>query len=330
MSGGTMMHAAPPSQNRSRLLAYAQLLRIPNVFTATADIALAAVVSNSLPAQFVPVLLLVLASSCLYCGGMVWNDYFDYVQDLKERPGRPLPSNRIALPTAARLGTLLLVGGVVLAGFGGVRDGAYYAESLIVAALLAGAILLYDIWLKRTVFGPIGMGLCRFLNVLLGLTVGGSVISPWGFVLALVVGIYIVGVTWFARREAGASKKLELVAAMLVMLTALPLALLLPALGKQLARGDGPTRIGAFMEGELGHVLFPYLLVAFGFWIGIPTAAAARNPTPQRVQTAVKRAVLGLIALDAVLATSLAGTPGLLILLLLPPALVLGRWVYST
>ena len=45
------------------------------------------------------------------------------------------------------------------------------------------------------------MGLCRFLNVLLGLTV-----APPGFWLAahlaLVVGLYVVGVTWFARTEA--------------------------------------------------------------------------------------------------------------------------------
>jgi hypothetical protein len=330
MSGGTMMQAAPPSQHRSRLLAYAQLLRIPNVFTAMADIALAAVVSDSLPSEIVPFAFLVLASSCLYCGGMVWNDYFDYAQDLKERPGRPLPSNRISLASAARLGILLLAGGVVLAGFGGVHEGAFYPGPLIVATLLVGAILLYNVWLKRTVLGPVGMGLCRFLNVLLGLTLSAAGVAPWGFVLALVVGIYIVGVTWFARREAGVSKRLELMAAVLAMLTALPLALLLPALGNQLARRDSPAGIQEFIKGELGHILFPYLLVAFGFWVGIPGAAAVRNPIPQRVQSAVKRSILGLIVLDAVLATSLAGTPGLLILLLLPPALVLGRWVYST
>jgi 4-hydroxybenzoate polyprenyltransferase len=48
------------------------------------------------------------------------------------------------------------------------------------------------------------------------------------------------------------------------------------------------------------------------------------------VQTAVKRCVLGLAALDAVLATAFVGVPGLLLLLLLPPALALGKWVYST
>jgi len=312
------------------LLAYAQLLRIPNVFTAMADIGLAALATGSLPGQIIPCLFLMLASSCLYCAGLVWNDYFDYAQDLKERPGRPLPSSRVSLATAARVGVLLLAAGIVFAILAGWREGGYRAGPVVVAILLVAAILLYDAWLKRTFLGPVSMGLCRFLNVLLGLTVAVDGIPAWGFVLALVVGVYIVGVTWFARREARISKQLELAAATLVMLTALPLSLFLPVLGKQLARGDGPTGTKEFLLGELGHVVFPYLLVAFGFWIGIPAAAAVRNPAPKQVQAAVKRAVLGLIVLDAVLATALAGTPGLLLVLLLPPALVLGKWVYST
>jgi len=36
------------------------------------------------------------------------------------------------------------------------------------------------------------------------------------------------------------------------------------------------------------------------------------------------------VALDAVLATAFAGLPALAILLLLPPAFVIGKWVYST
>src|ERR1700719_4023050 len=104
MSGGTQTPVAPPSARPSRFLPYAQLVRLPNVFTAMADIALAALVTGSLPGQLISFLLLVLASSCLYCAGMVWNDYFDYEIDLKERPLRPLPSNRIPRPTAARIG----------------------------------------------------------------------------------------------------------------------------------------------------------------------------------------------------------------------------------
>jgi 4-hydroxybenzoate polyprenyltransferase len=296
-----------------------------------ADIALAALVTGSLPGQFLAFLLLVLASSCLYCAGMVWNDYFDFAQDLKERPFRPLPSYRVAKATAVRLGSGLMAAGVgfaVLAGFWGDSEGWRFGAALIAFQLVA-AIFLYDAWWKRTFLGPLGMGLCRFYNVLLGLSIAKEGIPGWGFVLALIVGTYIVGVTWFARKEARVSRQLELMAGALVMVAALPLALFLPVLGTQFGRADNGSPQPFALSG-LGHVLFPYLLVAFGFYVGIPAATALRNPMPRQVQMAVKRAILGLVILDAVLATSLAGTAGLLILLLLPPSLYLGKWVYST
>src|SRR5262249_55124171 len=145
-----------------------------------------------------------LASAALYCGGMVWNDYFDIEQDRRERPFRPLPSGAITLSQAAWLGSLLLVGGWVLAIFAGWRRDGFDSIPGFLGGLLVAAILLYDRWLKHKWFGPIGMGLCRSLNVLLGCTVVGANVIPWPlrFHLAGVVGLYIVGVTWFARTEA--------------------------------------------------------------------------------------------------------------------------------
>jgi 4-hydroxybenzoate polyprenyltransferase len=77
-------------------------------------------------------------------------------------------------------------------------------------------------------------------------------------------------------------------------------------------------------------LLFPYLLVGLGFWVGIPLWQAIEQPGPARVQAAVKRSIFGLVLLDATLATALAGSVGLLIVLLVLPALVLGKWLYST
>jgi 4-hydroxybenzoate polyprenyltransferase len=57
---------------------------------------------------------------------------------------------------------------------------------------------------------------------------------------------------------------------------------------------------------------------------------AVRDPAPNRVQPAVKRAILGLVLLDAILATSLVGLWGLMIVVLLAPAKWLGQWLYST
>jgi hypothetical protein len=79
-------------------------------------------------------------------------------------------------------------------------------------------------------------------------------------------------------------------------------------------------------------VLFPYLLVALGFAVGLPAWQAIVTPTPPRVQAAVKRALSALIVLDAILATAVAGTVGLVILVLLAPSLYLNRkrWLYAT
>jgi 4-hydroxybenzoate polyprenyltransferase len=298
--------------------AYAQLVRLPNVFTAIADICLGwlgALALGTPPSRWPSFLLLVGASSLLYSAGMVWNDFFDIEQDRRERPFRPLPSGRILRRSAASLGVALLAGGSLLATLAGVRaDGFCWTPPAITAGLVT-AILLYDAWLKRTAMGTVAMGSCRFLNVLLGLSVAEDRF-PWSgrIYLALVVGLYIVGVTWFARTEARRSSQSALMGAAGIMSVALFLALAVPAV----------------IETGITSVLFPYLLVALGFFLGVPILHAIKEPAPLRVQTAVKRALLGLVVLDAVLAAGLVGTIGLLMLLLLIPTLYLGRWIYST
>jgi UbiA prenyltransferase family len=294
----------------SDLRTYAQLVRLPNLPTALADICLGALATHALPEHTLSFALLLLASSCLYSAGMVWNDYCDREQDNRERPFRPLPSGRISPRQAARLGTILLAAGVLLAFLAGWTSG-------WVAVVLVGSILLYDGLLKRTWAGPLAMGACRFQNVLLGVSTCGSLMWPLGGHLALIVGLYIVGVTWLARTEARRSHRNALRGAAAVMLVGLILAI--------------PLRL-SLPESRQGSDLFLYLLVGLGFLVGMPIAQAIANPIPSHVQAAVKRALMGLILLDAVLATATAGVVGLLILLLLAPSLYLNRksWLYAT
>ncbi|HET6575815.1 MAG TPA: UbiA family prenyltransferase [Fimbriiglobus sp.] len=301
-----------------KLLAYAQLLRLPNVFTAFADICLGAAAAGyaiDRPGIFANLLF---ASSCLYCAGMAFNDFFDRREDAKARPFRPIPSGRIAAWDAALLGTVLLIaGGWMMAAMVNSRlgEGLGWSGPAAVATLLVAAILLYDAYLKRTPLGPLGMGACRFLNVLLGLSGAGGELWTWpNLHLAAAVGVYIVGVTWFARTEEGDSRRTHLRLAALVMLIGVLLGLTVPA----------------HFETRTAPVYFPFLVAGFLFYIGLPVVRAIQRPEPKPVQAAVKRAVLGLVVLDAVLATAFVGLPGLLILLLLPPALLLGKWVYST
>jgi 4-hydroxybenzoate polyprenyltransferase len=313
--------------NRARILAFAQLLRIPNVFTAFADIAVGACVAaavlpafpGALAAAFV---LIALASGCLYCAGMVWNDVFDLAEDTVSRAFRPIPSGRVRTATAVLLGTVLMACGLALAAAAGAPgDGEWNYEPLVYAAGIAVVVFAYDGGLKHTFIGPVAMAACRFLNVLFGLALvpESSFALEFKLHLAAVVGVYIVGVTWFARTEEGVSRSRNLKLAFLVVLSALVTALVLRAK----LHDTKPFH-------TLGTVLFPYLLVAFGFLVGLPAARAIGEPTAKRVQKAVKRLVLGLVVLDAVLATMFVGAWGLLVVLLLLPAMLLGKWVYST
>src|SRR5690606_207513 len=100
----------------AQLLPYLQLCRLPTVFTAMADIFLGYLLvhdgiftGDGSPAEF---LALLAASSCLYLGGMVWNDVFDREVDAVERPQRPIPSGRVPLSRAVTFGTVLLIVGM--------------------------------------------------------------------------------------------------------------------------------------------------------------------------------------------------------------------------
>jgi 4-hydroxybenzoate polyprenyltransferase len=304
-------------------LAYAQLVRLPNVFTAVADIVLgffAVLITSGKPIlpYLGPFVCLLIGSTLLYWAGMVWNDYFDLAEDRRDRPGRPLPSGRIPVGTAMWLGIGFFAGGVLFALLADLQADRLRFVSTSIAFCLVIAILLYDGALKETWMGPFVMGGCRLLNILLGLSVAGEFPPGWGLLLAVVVGVYVTGVTLFARSEATVSNQTDLTTAAAVIGASLLLALAVPALAQARA------------EYVWTSLLFPYLLVAFGFYLALAVVPAIRSPAPNRVQSAVKRALLGLVLLDAILASSVVGPFGLLLALLILPGLYLGRWLYST
>lgn len=308
-----------------RWLAYLQLVRLPNVFTAWADILFAALAAGYLTSGWHVSLLLLLASSCLYCSGMVWNDIFDIKQDERERPFRPLPSGKVPIGTAKLLAAGLMAAGIAFAlaadmtGDGGFRG-------TLTAVPLAGLILAYDCILKRTWAGPIAMGGCRFLNVMLGFAPVAWAL--WQLPCAAVVGVYIAGVTWFARTEALESKRTELGAAFAAVISALLIAMAVPAVAP--IERDIDTDLPFSSAVWIGQLAYPYLLIALLVYLGWPVWKAIERPIPALVQPAVKRMILGLVVLDAVLATAFVGPAGLALITLLLPASIMGRWVYST
>ena len=290
------------------MLAYLQLLRIPTVFTAVADIVLGFVLTHQFvygplassgtdvignqigwnqPAAF---LGLVIASACLYLSGMVFNDVFDVEQDTAERPGRPIPSGRVSISSATLLGITLMLAGVASAAM-------VSRVSLGVSLILAAAILSYDRILKRTPFGPLGMGCCRFLNVMLG----GSLQTEWMPNLirlpllgaAIGMGLYITGVTLFARTEARVSSRWQLGLAQLIIISGFAtLVWLMLSMPNQ-----SPLGVSLAMLGVVG------------FTVNRRVIEALKNPSPVTVQGSIKVMLLSLVMIDATLIYWFLNTP---------------------
>jgi 4-hydroxybenzoate polyprenyltransferase len=311
-----------------------QLLRLPNIFMAMADIMMGFLLTHRLAdlgaglGTSAPLAelgrrhgillgLLLASSATLYASGVILNDVFDYDDDRLQRPERPLPSGRVPLGRARFLGWQCLMTGVMFGWLATVATHNYRCG--LVATLLAACIVLYDGGLRRTWVGPLAMGSCRMLNVLLGMS---ALTGPWQlhhWLVAGAVGLYIVGLTWFSRQEAEESRRGPLVAAAAVMLAGVALLGLLP-----LAVGDAVPL-------NLDLSRWVMLIVLLGAFIAVRCLWAITDPTPGHVQMVVKQGLFSLVFLDAAAAVAVEGLlAAILVLVFLLPAALLGTWIYST
>ncbi len=302
---------------KNRAFAWLQLLRLPNVFTAMADVAMGYLVTHIYVQSPPHLALLITASSLLYLSGMVLNDVFDADIDAREQPHRPIPSGRVSRRAALYVGWSLLAAGIVVAWCVSFLANDWRPGAI--AMLLAACIVLYDAGLKRTRLGPIVMGECRTLNVLLGMSLP---IIPWGkaeLLIATGIGIYIVGVTMFARTDAHASSRTRLTAAFIVLLAGIALLAAVPWL-----TADRPhltiSRTGWYV-----------LWGAIGLIISRRCIMAIFEPSPHRVQAAVRNSVHAIIVLDAAVCVGYAGPYwGFAVLSLLFPTMLLALWLNAT
>ncbi|HAL92777.1 MAG TPA: hypothetical protein DCM68_07120 [Verrucomicrobia bacterium] len=176
--------------------AWLRLLRLPNLLTMPGDLLAGFLLASSATATGWARLFLALpAGLFLYAAGMILNDLFDYAEDLRDRPLRPLPANQIARETAAAVALILLWIAAFLSAF---------FDALPVAIPLILCILFYDVGLKRVnILGPALMGACRAGNLLLGAAAAheGGAAHPFPLAGALVLALYIAAVTHLARNE---------------------------------------------------------------------------------------------------------------------------------
>ncbi|MEM9161541.1 MAG: UbiA-like protein EboC [Cyanobacteria bacterium P01_F01_bin.4] len=291
------------SSKSSTLWAYLQMMRPANILTAWADILLgyaasgAALVSLTtpvVPESFIPLGWLLLATTGLYGGGVVFNDVFDAELDAEERPERPIPSGRASMAEAIALGGVLLAIGVVAAAQVSWLSAAL-AGFIAVAALSYDAIAKHNAWL-----GPLNMGLCRGANLLLGVSALPLAVQADWF-LALSPIVYIAAITTISRGEVhGGSRATGMVALLM---------------------------LGTVIGGMFGLALLPNYA-----WLSVlPFATlfvalvlpefirAALNPTADQIRGAVRAGIICLIILDAAIAAGFTNwLYGLAVLALLP------------
>ena len=285
-------------------------MRLANIVTAVSDILAGVAIAcfatgiKWTELSFLPVFLLVLSTIGLYGGGVVFNDVFDAELDKVERPERPIPSGLISKTSAALFAGVLLILAVVAAAF--VHD-QLFSSSFFIALAIAVAAVVYDKWGKHHSFlGPLNMGLCRGLNLLLGMSIFPEVLSQY-WVMAAIPILYIAAITMISRGEVHGGKKTTLFAAIIFYFIVIASIL--------------ATAIG---NGSLLYALG--FLVIFVALIFPPLQKALREPKGPLIGKAVKAGVIGLIAMNASWAAAFdAFYFALLILLLLPLSLWLAK-----
>jgi len=141
----------------------ARLARISNLPTVLTNVACGITLSGGDASASVYALLLASVAST-YTAGMMLNDAFDREADALHRPERPIPSGAVASGTVFAAGFGLLAMGFVLAGTAAlVSSTGFLAAAFGGAALLAFAVVAYDVTHERTRYAPLLMGACRAL-----------------------------------------------------------------------------------------------------------------------------------------------------------------------
>lgn len=278
-------------------------MRPANIVTAIADILAGIGISGFFlhaSDDFTPIAWLILSTVGLYGGGVVMNDVFDAELDAVERPERPIPSGLISKSSGAVLGMFLLSAGVLFAFLVSTVSG-------ILAFVIAVAALVYDKWGKHHSFwGPLNMGICRGLNLLLGLSIIPSQVGEYWF-LAIIPIIYIAAITMISQGEVYGGKRSTLYAA--AFLYGLAMA--------------GVLYVSFSQDQQVATFIF---ILLWALMVFLPLRNAIRHPEGKMIGRAVKAGVLALIFMNAAWASAFGVVYlALLIILLLPLSILLAK-----
>jgi hypothetical protein len=137
---------------------------------------------------------LCLGATLLYVSGMFLNDAFDATFDRQHRRERPIPSGAISEGAVWIWGLSLMGAGLLCLLWLG-------NTVAVLAMLLALCIVLYDAVHKMLTLAPVLMAGCRFLLYVLAGAAAAGALDGWTVWGGLALGLYVVGLSFIARKE---------------------------------------------------------------------------------------------------------------------------------
>ncbi|MEE2757004.1 MAG: UbiA family prenyltransferase [Myxococcota bacterium] len=299
-----------------RLRAFLELIRLPAVFTAPADvlmgIGLVGLMNNGI-ASVAECTLMVVSSLLVYSSGMAVNDLFDIRADTEFRPDRPLPSGRISKGHAWFF--VLVCQSLAVAVAASVGQ--------LSAFVVFGTILLtylYNSPIKQTLFGPILMAGCRFGNFLIGFTLTLTFDNALDTLSVIIVYpclvfAHVLLLTWIARHESHGP------------ITGIVKVLI----GLQCLVGFGPEFAAVNIIQQTPELAWLHLGLLGGLWLAPNLRYLGRQMEARDVRDCVMRGIMGIAVLNAAVLFTV-GSPllGLLVFCLIFPGKWVGRWFYAT
>jgi 4-hydroxybenzoate polyprenyltransferase len=180
-----------------RVRAWVQLGRISNLPTVWSNV-LAGVILGGGELSPSLLMLLSMAHSLFYVGGMFLNDAFDRRFDEKARPERPIPSGRVGAAEVFVIGFGLLAAGLSVLAIGASGRGSF--APVLCGVGLAAAIVAYDAWHKNNPLSPVLMGLCR-MGVYLTSALMVNPRPKEALGASVVLLAYLIGLTFVAKQE---------------------------------------------------------------------------------------------------------------------------------
>jgi hypothetical protein len=266
-----MSAAAAQMPSLSTLLRLGRISNVPTVWT---NVLAGSIIAGG-AGHSDRVALVMIAMTAFYVGGMYLNDFFDRAIDARDRPGRPIDAGEIRASSVMLIGFGLLAAGIALMI-------AFGLGAILCGFLLAGVIVLYDVWHKGNRLSPVVMGLCRALVYIgTGVAMAGG-ISNATLIGAAALACHVAGITYAAKQES-----LDRVGNLWpLLLLAVPLIAALP-------------------------VLFERWTTVAGFVLLLAADAAAirllvKRPSPGAVPLAVSGLIAAICLVDA-LAIAAAG-----------------------